>query len=114
MSDYTLDFELPLLEIEEKIDTLKSTGINTGMDVSDGIKQLEEQLVEKRKIIYENLSRWERVQLARHPKRPYSSDLINRMTDYWMELHGDSQKILLGWVNKKNGGCMRLARDMEL
>ena len=81
MSDYTLDFELPLLEIEEKIDTLKSTGINTGMDVSDGIKQLEEQLVEKRKIIYENLSRWERVQLARHPKRPYSSDLINRMTD---------------------------------
>ena len=89
MSDYTLDFELPLHEIEEKIDALKSTGIKTGMDVSDGIKQLEEQLVEKRKIIYENLSRWERVQLARHPKRPYSSDLISRMTDYWMELHGD-------------------------
>ena len=54
MSDYTLDFELPLLEIEEKIDALKSTGIKTGMDVSDGIKQLEQQLVEKRKIIYEN------------------------------------------------------------
>jgi len=89
MSDYTLEFELPLLEIEEKIDALKSTGIKTGMDVSDGIKKLEEQLVEKRKIIYENLSRWERVQLARHPKRPYSSDLISRMTDYWMELHGD-------------------------
>ena len=89
MSNYTLDFELPLLEIEEKIDALKSTGIKTGMDVSDGIKQLEEKLVEKRKIIYENLSRWERVQLARHPKRPYSSDLISRMTDYWMELHGD-------------------------
>ena len=49
MSDYTLDFELPLLEIEEKIDTLKSTGIKTGMDVSEGIKQLEVQLVEKRK-----------------------------------------------------------------
>ena len=89
MSDYTLDFERPLFEIEEKIDALKSTGIKTGMDVSDGIKQLEEQLVEKRKIIYENLSRWERVQLARHPKRPYSSDLISRITDYWMELHGD-------------------------
>ena len=89
MSDYTLEFELPLHEIEEKIDALKSTGIKTGMDVSDGIKQLEEQLSEKRKFIYDNLSRWERVQLARHPKRPYSSDLINRMTDYWMELHGD-------------------------
>ena len=89
MSDYTLDFELPLLEIEDKISALKSTGIKMGMDVSDGIKQLEEQLLEKRNIIYENLSRWERVQLARHPKRPYSSDFISRMTDYWMELHGD-------------------------
>ena len=89
MSDYTLDFELPLREIEEKIDSLKSTGIKTGMDVSDGIKQMQEQLANKRKVIYENLSRWERVQLARHPKRPYSSDIISRMTDYWMELHGD-------------------------
>jgi acetyl-CoA carboxylase carboxyl transferase subunit alpha len=89
MPNYTLKFELPLNEIEEKIEALKSTGIKTGMDVSDGIKHLEEQLLEKRKIIYDNLSRWERVQLARHPKRPYSSDLINRMTDYWLELHGD-------------------------
>ena len=89
MSDYILDFESPLREVEEKIDTLKSTGIKTGMDVSEGILQLEEQLIQKRKIIYKNLSRWERVQLARHPKRPYSSDLISRMADYWMELHGD-------------------------
>lgn len=89
MSDYILDFELPLREIEVKIDSLKSTGIKTGMDVSDGIKLLEEQLSERRKIIYENLSRWERVQLARHPKRPYCSDLIARMANYWMELHGD-------------------------
>ena len=89
MSDYILDFELPLHEIEVKIDSLKSTGIKTGMDVSDGIRQLEEQLSEMRKQIYDNLSRWERVQLARHPKRPYSSDLIVRMNDYWMELHGD-------------------------
>ena len=51
MSDYTLDFELPLLEIEDKISALKSTGIKMGMDVSDGIKQFEEQLVQKRKII---------------------------------------------------------------
>ena len=89
MSNYILDFELPLLEIEAKINALKSTGINAGMDVSDGVKQLETQLSDKRKMIYDNLSRWERVQLARHPKRPYSSDLISRMTDYWMELHGD-------------------------
>jgi acetyl-CoA carboxylase carboxyl transferase subunit alpha len=89
MSDYILEFELPLREIEEKIDNLISTGIKTGMDVSDGVNQLKEQLSDKRKTIYGNLSRWERVQLARHPKRPYSSDLISRMADYWLELHGD-------------------------
>ena len=52
MSDYILEFELPLREIEEKIDDLISTGIKTGMDVSDGVNQLKEQLSDKRKTIY--------------------------------------------------------------
>ena len=89
MSDYILDFEVPLKQIQEKIDSLKSTGIRTGMDVSDGIAILEDELLNKRNSIYKNLSRWERVQLARHPKRPHSIDFIKRMTDYWFELHGD-------------------------
>jgi acetyl-CoA carboxylase carboxyl transferase subunit alpha len=59
------------------------------MDVSEGVRQLEEQLSREKKKIYQNLTRWERVQLARHPKRPYSSDYISRITDYWFELHGD-------------------------
>ena len=89
MSVYSLEFELPLKELEDKIEALKSTGIKTGMDVSEGIAQLELKLAEKRKNIYDNLSRWERVQLARHPKRPYSSDFISRIIDNWMEIHGD-------------------------
>ena len=89
MSNYTLDFESPLREIEDKIDSMKSTGIKTGMDVMEAVQKLEEQLTNEKKILYENLSRWERVQLARHPKRPYSSDYISRITDYWFELHGD-------------------------
>jgi acetyl-CoA carboxylase carboxyl transferase subunit alpha len=89
MSVYTLDFEQPLREIQDKIDELRSTGIKTGMDITDGIHQLEEQLAAEKNRIYANLSRWERVQLARHPKRPYTSDFINRMTNYWFELHGD-------------------------
>ena len=89
MSNYTLDFESPLREIEDKIDSIKSTGIKTGMDVTEAVQKLEEQLTNEKKILYENLSRWERVQLARHPKRPYSSDYISRITDYWFELHGD-------------------------
>ena len=89
MSNYTLDFESPLRDIEDKIDSMKSTGIKTGMDVNEAVQKLEEQLINEKKNLYENLSRWERVQLARHPKRPYSSDYINRITDYWFELHGD-------------------------
>ena len=89
MSNYTLDFESSLKEIEDKIDSIKATGIKTGMDVTDAVTKLEDQLSEEKKILYANLSRWERVQLARHPKRPYSSDYISRMTDYWFELHGD-------------------------
>ena len=89
MTNYVLDFESPLRDIEIKIDSLKSTAIKTGMDVSEGIKKLEDELSNKRKNIYDNLSRWERVQLARHPNRPYSSDFIMRITNYWFELHGD-------------------------
>ena len=89
MSNYTLDFEFSLKEIEDKIDSIKATGIKTGMDVTDAVTKLEDQLSEEKKILYANLSRWERVQLARHSKRPYSSDYISRITDYWFELHGD-------------------------
>ena len=89
MSNYTLDFESSLKEIEDKIDSIKATGIKTGMDVTDAVTKLEDQLSEEKKILYANLSRWERVQLARHPKRPYSSDYISRIADYWFELHGD-------------------------
>ena len=89
MSNYTLDFESSLKEIEDKIDSIRDTGIKTGMDVTDAVAKLEDQLSEEKKILYANLSRWERVQLARHPKRPYSSDYISRITDYWFELHGD-------------------------
>ena len=89
MSNYTLDFESPLREIEDKIDSMKSTGIKAGIDVSEAVNNLEEQLTNEKKILYKNLSRWDRVQLARHPKRPYSSDYISRITDYWFELHGD-------------------------
>jgi acetyl-CoA carboxylase carboxyl transferase subunit alpha len=89
MSKYTLDFEAPLKEIEEKIESLHSMSTKTGVDVTSSISQLELELTEKKKSIYSNLTRWERVQLARHPKRPYSSDYIERITDSWIELHGD-------------------------
>jgi len=88
-SKYILEFEQPLKDIEDRIESLKLSSINTGVDVSSTLQKMEYELSEKRKEIYKSLSRWERVQLARHPKRPYSLDYISKISNYWFELHGD-------------------------
>ena len=86
---YILDFEKPLKEINDKIQLLESTSSNTGINVEEQLERLKDELIVKTNEIYGNLSRWEVVQLARHPKRPHSSDYIKNITDYWFELHGD-------------------------
>ena len=88
-SKYILEFEQPLKDIEDRIENLKLSSINTGVDVSSTLEKMKYEFSEKRKEIYESLSRWERVQLARHPKRPYSIDYISKISNYWFELHGD-------------------------
>jgi len=107
MSIYILDFEVPLRELEEKIESLRSTSMKTGVDVTAAIQALEVELVSKKTSIYNNLSRWDRVQLARHPKRPYSSDYIDRVVDEWIELHGDrhfsDDTAIIGGIGKIGG-----------
>ena len=89
MNEFLLDFEEPLKKIVDKIESLKKSSSSTGIDVTQSIYQLEQQLNSKKKEIYSNLSRWQKVQIARHPNRPYSSDYIKRIADNWIELHGD-------------------------
>ena len=89
MSRYHFDFEEPLKAIEEKISSLHKTASRTGIDVYNSIKKLQSELENKKDEIYSNLSRWQRVQLARHPMRPHSSDYITRIVDGWYEFHGD-------------------------
>lgn len=89
MSKYILDFENPLRELEAKIETMMATGTKTGVDVTRNVKQLKEKLEKRKKTIYSKLSRWNRVQLARHPKRPHALDYIQLMTNDFFELHGD-------------------------
>ena len=88
-SKYILEFEQPLKDIEDRIENLKLSSLNTGVDVSATLQKMKYELSEKREEIYKSLSRWERVQLARHPKRPYSMDYISKISNYWFELHGD-------------------------
>ncbi|MCH2450310.1 MAG: acetyl-CoA carboxylase carboxyltransferase subunit alpha [Gracilimonas sp.] len=84
-----LDFEQPIAELESKIEELKNLS-----NVSDGvldkeIDSLRKRVDKLRKSIFTNLTRWQRVQLARHPDRPYSLDYIFKMTENFVELHGD-------------------------
>ena len=89
MNEFLLDFEEPLKKLVDKIESLKNSSSSTGIDVTQSIYKLEQQLNNKKIEIYSNLSRWQKVQLASHPNRPYSSDYIKRITDNWIELHGD-------------------------
>ena len=84
-----LDFEKPILELERKIEELKSFTSDKKIDLTSEIKKLEEKLLKLRKEIYSNLTAWQRIQIARHPNRPYSFDYINMIMTDFIELHGD-------------------------
>lgn len=84
-----MDFEKPILELEEKIDELRAFTAKEDIDLSNEIKKLEDRLEKVKHEIFENLTPWQRVQLARHPKRPYTLDYIDMMTTGFIQLHGD-------------------------
>lgn len=85
-----LDFEEPLRELEDKILQTKELGENTDVDMTDKIAELEKKLAEKTKKTFADLTPWQRVQLSRHPDRPYTLAYIEAMTDgQFQELHGD-------------------------
>ena len=84
-----LDFEKPIIELEKKIQELKSFISDKKIDLSSEVKRLEDKLAHLKKDTYGNLTAWQRVQIARHPKRPYTLDYINAMMTDFIELHGD-------------------------
>ena len=88
-SGFYLDFERDLVELEKKIDELKSQAETDGLNLDEGVRKLEAQAAKKRREIYANLSPWQRVQIARHPNRPYALDYVERMLSDFTELHGD-------------------------
>lgn len=87
MAKNVLDFEKPIIELEKKIDEMRK--YEGRLNISDEIKTLEEKVFELKKDIYNDLTRWQRVQLARHPERPYTLDYIYMITENFVELHGD-------------------------
>ena len=87
MAKNILEFEKPILELEAKIVEMKQ--YSEKVDISDEISKLEKKVYKLKENIYGNLTRWQKVQLARHPERPYTLDYINLMTKDFIELHGD-------------------------
>ena len=84
-----LDFEKPIKDLFDEIDKLKQTAEKTKVDLSDSVKKLEDQVLERRKDITLHLTSWQKVQLSRHPDRPYTQKYIQKMCDNFVELHGD-------------------------
>ncbi len=83
-----LDFEKPIIELENKINDLRQMG-SKRVTLEPEIKRLESKLDKLKNDVYNNMTPWQRVQIARHPKRPYTLDYIRLMTEEFLELHGD-------------------------
>ncbi len=87
MAKTILDFEKPIIELEEKLVEMKRA--SDGLQIDGEIAKIEEKVRLLKENIYQSLTRWQKVQLARHPDRPYTLDYIYNMTSNFMELHGD-------------------------
>ena len=100
-----LDFELPLKDLNEQLENCKKLGNDGKIDVKDTIKEIKIKIQLKKKEIYSSINAWQRVQLSRHPSRPYTLDYLNNMTDgRFLELHGDrnisDDKAMIGGLGK--------------
>ncbi|MGB3592360.1 MAG: acetyl-CoA carboxylase carboxyltransferase subunit alpha [Nonlabens sp.] len=100
-----LNFEEPIKELEDQHSQALELGLESDVDVSATIKQLEKKIKAKKKEIYSNLTAWQRVQMSRHPERPYTLDYIKAICgDTWLELHGDrnvkDDKAMIGGLGK--------------
>ena len=100
-----LDFEKPIQELEEQLTKCLAIGEESDVDVTETCEQIEKKLEKARKDIYKNLTAWQRVQLSRHPSRPYTLDFMRALTKgTFMELHGDrnfaDDKAMVGGLGK--------------
>lgn len=103
-----LDFELPIKELEDQLDKCQIIGQESDVDVTATCKKIEKKLEETKKRIYKNLTAWQRVQLSRHPNRPYTMDHVRALCgDSFLELFGDrnfkDDKAMIGGLGKIGG-----------
>ena len=108
----SLDFEKPIIELEKKLNQMKDIAAKNGKSLDNEALSLEEKIIELKKEIFSNLTRWQKVQLSRHPNRPYFLDYIYKITTEFIELHGDrvakDDKAMVGGIGEIDGKSVML------
>lgn len=103
----SLDFEKPIIELEDKLNQMKDIAARNGKSLDDEAVLLEGKIIELKKEIFSNLTRWQKVQLSRHPNRPYFLDYVYKITNEFIELHGDrvakDDKAMVGGIADIDG-----------
>ncbi len=104
LSNNIFDFEKPIYELENRLSEMKTIGGENGVELDVATSELEKKIEDLRVNIYQNLSRWQRVQISRHPERPYTLDYIESITDEFIELFGDrnygDDKAMIGGIGR--------------
>lgn len=112
-----LDFEKPIVELQKKISDMKDFASGANLELSGEIKSLQSKVEKMRREVFSNLTRWQKVQLARHPRRPYTLDYINLMTTDFIELHGDrcyaDDKAIVGGFARLDGKPVMIAGQQK-
>jgi acetyl-CoA carboxylase carboxyl transferase subunit alpha len=89
MKKHSLEFEKPLLDLEKQLEEIVKSSHDSDLDFSTEIKAIEKKIEQTKRLVYSDLTPWQKVQLSRHPNRPYSLDYIERIFNNFEELHGD-------------------------
>ena len=103
----SLDFEKPIVELEKRLNQMKDIAARSGKSLDEEAISLENKITELKKEIFSNLTRWQKVQLSRHPNRPYFLDYVYKITNEFIELHGDrvakDDKAMVGGIAEIDG-----------
>jgi len=114
---YTLEFEKPLRELTVQLDGLRQQSVENNVDLASEIAAITTKIEATQRHIYSNLSPWQRVQIARHPKRPYALDYVGAMCTDFQELHGDRQfnddQALIGGTAFLNGESVMIIAQQK-
>jgi acetyl-CoA carboxylase carboxyl transferase subunit alpha len=114
---YVLEFEKPLRELSKQLDELRQQSIETNVDLAREIAAIEKKIEAMRREIYSSLTPWQKVQIARHPKRPYALDYVGAICQGFQELHGDRQynddRALIGGTAFFNGEAVMIVAQQK-